>query len=86
MADEKKIPNEEITDEQANEAAGGFGANYYECKGGCNGTYWGNVPYRVDGKPYCRSCYEKYQQSSLVESNPYAGIEDTPHPKLPLPR
>ena len=67
MADEKKLKTEEITDEQANAAAGGFGTNRYQCEGGCGKSYWGEIKYRVDGRPYCYNCYSKYQQSQLSQ-------------------
>lgn len=62
MADEKKIKNEELTDEQANEAAGGLGLERYKCQGGCGREYFGKVPFYVNGKAYCVNCYGKYQQ------------------------
>ena len=63
MADKKKltdeeIKNEELTDEQANEAAGGAHAgdslHSYRCAG-CGRTRFGS-PFRVDGKTYCVNC------------------------------
>ena len=62
MADEKKIKNEELTDEQANAAAGGSGYNVYQCQGGCGRTYNGKVPFYVNNMPYCVNCYGKYKQ------------------------
>ena len=64
MADEKKIKNEELTDEQANEAAGGIGSvPRYNCQGGCGRTYEGLAKFYVNYQPYCPSCYNKYQQT-----------------------
>ena len=62
MADEKKLTNEEITDEQANEASGGSGSKAYTCGGGCGKSYWGTVPFYFNGKPCCANCYAKLQQ------------------------
>jgi len=72
MADEKKIKNEELTDEQANAAAGGFGSNGYQCQGGCGRKYTGKVPFYVNNRPYCVNCYAKYQQSQ----NDFGGRPD----------
>lgn len=77
MANEKKLKNGELTDEQANEAAGGVGTNRYKCEGGCGKSFWGNVPYLVNGKPCCANCYAKHQQSQ----NNNSGRPD--HPKRP---
>ena len=62
MADDKKLTDKELTDEQANEAAGGLGSNGYQCQGGCGRTYYGKVPFYVNNRPYCVNCYAKYQQ------------------------
>ena len=59
----KEIKNAELTDEQANAAAGGSGRYSFKCDGGCGGFFWGSAPYSINGKPCCASCYEKYQQS-----------------------
>ena len=75
MADKKKFKAEELTDEQANAAAGGFG-NVYKCEGGCGGSYSGDTPHLVDGRPYCEDCYAKYQQS-------HAPVERPDHPERP---
>ena len=72
MADEKKIKNEELTDEQANEAAGGFGSNEYRCQGGCGRKYSGKVPFYVNNRPYCVNCYGKYQQE---QNNTFARVD-----------
>ena len=63
MADEKKLKNEELTDEQVNEAAGGVGTPRYKCQGGCGMTYDGLAKFYVNYQPYCPSCYVKYQQA-----------------------
>ncbi len=64
MTDEKKLKDELITDEQANEAAGGLGfAPGYKCEGGCNKSYDGRIPHMVGSKPYCANCYAKYMNS-----------------------
>ena len=63
MADEKKTANEklenaELTDEQANEAAGGGGrGGVYQCCA-CRHTYYGS-PFRVKGRSYCANCVPK---------------------------
>lgn len=79
MANEKKNTNEKtenevLTDEQVNQAAGGFGLDRYKCQGGCGGEYTGRVPFYVNGKAYCVNCYGKYQQSQ----NDFGGRPD-PH-------
>ena len=48
MADEKKIKNEELTDEQVNAAAGGFVYNEYQCQGGCGRKYSGKVQANIN--------------------------------------
>lgn len=63
MTDDKKLTDKELTDEQANEAAGGLGSNGYQCQGGCGRTYYGKVPFYVNNRPYCANCYAEYQQS-----------------------
>ena len=62
MADEKKLNNEEITDEQANDAAGGLGIPQYDCQGGCGKHYYGVVPFWFGGRACCANCYAKKQQ------------------------
>ena len=58
MADEKKLTKEEITDEQANEAAGGVAirAVYFKCDG-CGKEYKNDFCNSLSGKLYCTSCY-----------------------------
>ena len=60
MTDEKKPNNVEITDEQANDAAGGRSFNSYTCDG-CGRRFFGEVPYYVNYKAYCVNCFGKYQ-------------------------
>ena len=74
MADDKKLADKELTDEQANAAAGGFVNNEYKCQGGCGRKYSGRVPYYVNNKPYCVNCYAKYEQSQ----NNSGGRSDPP--------
>ena len=62
MADNKKTTNEEIknkelSDEQANDAAGGSGLNYYTCCG-CKRTFFGR-PFKSGGRTYCAKCLPK---------------------------
>lgn len=58
IKDEKKLTSEEITDEQANEAAGGGGrGGVYQCCA-CRHTYYGS-PFRVGGRSYCANCVPK---------------------------
>ncbi len=83
MADEKKIKNEELTDEQANAAAGGFGETRVACQGGCGQSFFGALPYLIDGKPCCASCYEKYQLS-LNNDRPIIHESTTPSYKTPI--
>lgn len=52
----KKTYNEELTDEQANEVAGGNG-NYYTCTC-CHKTFFGR-PFSFNGKSYCAKCVPK---------------------------
>ena len=67
MKDEKKlskeeIKNEELTDEQANDAAGGVGKGFqFTCEGECGRTYKCS-PIVVNGKKFCAHCYGKYKE------------------------
>ena len=53
---EEKIEEKELTDEQANDAAGGLG-QYYTCSG-CRRQFFGS-PFRSGGKAYCANCVPK---------------------------
>ena len=59
MADEKKLTSEEITDEKANEAAGGLAPDMtqetFVCDR-CGGTFPGKPAKTVNGKNYCKAC------------------------------
>ena len=70
MADEKKLTNEEITDEKANEAAGGFLISEFKCEGGCGRTYSGRAPASINGKPCCSNCYAKYLEKERPQRRP----------------
>ena len=63
----EKKPNAsgaELTDEQLNDAAGGWGKiPEYDCKGGCGGHYYGVIPYTVGNQPYCANCYANYMKN-----------------------
>lgn len=71
MADKKRTPNEEIeieelTDEQANKAAGGeikIRKNF-TCDG-CGKTFSGYVFIKGD-KGYCDECYRKNKEISII--------------------
>ena len=57
MEDEKKLNNNELSDEQANKAAGGIIKNY-TC-GGCKHDFYGRPGGSLSGKFYCPDCYNK---------------------------
>ena len=65
MADEKKTTNEEIkndelTDEQTNEAAGGTkSVHYFRCDG-CGRSFNGSG-IKYQGKSYCTKCVPKIE-------------------------
>ena len=63
MADEKKTANEklenaELTDEQANEAAGGTGSSRSSQCSRCKRDFPGSLS-RVGGKYYCSDCIKE---------------------------
>ena len=63
MADEKKTANEkleiaELTDEQANDAAGGAGSTRSSQCSRCRRNFPGGLS-RVGGKYYCSDCIKK---------------------------
>ena len=55
MADEKKLKNEELNEEQLNEVAGGVENSHYRCER-CRNFYRGS-PYIYHDKNYCEICY-----------------------------
>lgn len=57
MADKKNLNNNELTDEQANKAAGGIIKNY-TCEG-CKRDLSGRPGGSINGKLYCPTCYQK---------------------------
>ena len=63
MDDEKKTPNEEIkneelTDEQANKAAGGNGFYLHYTCAGCRKDIVGFISF-IGDKGYCEKCYNE---------------------------
>ena len=56
MIEDKKVKNEEISDEQANEVAGGIAIfNEFTCAG-CGKSFFGAKGFMVAGKAYCMTC------------------------------
>ena len=68
MADEKKLTNEEIknealTDEEANQVAGGCAVFRQEFTCASCGKHFQNATlYQIEGKPNCLRCYSEYRQ------------------------
>ena len=75
MADEKKatneeIRNEELTDEQTNEAAGGGnGKDDFTCAY-CGKSYTGAVSLSLGGRVCCALCFAKSQSYRVDRKGP----------------
>ena len=76
MTDEKKLPNEQITDEQANEAAGGIGLCFdFKCDG-CGRFFTGSLRFNVGNKVYCQNCFTQNQQQQGYSNKPQERLEE----------